>query len=316
MSDRNVSDTPAPVRPFAADAVLIGVTVVWGSSFVVVKNAFEQAPPLQFLFWRFLIASAILVPFLFFRRRTPGLARDGLVVGLLLAGGMVFQVLGVPRTTASKAAFLTGLSVVLTPFAAWLRSRKLPSLENGIGITLAASGFVLLTFPTGGGPLNRGDMLVFVCGVIFAFYIVELAERSPRQDTVWLTAFQLATVMVVAGAASLLLRLPAFAALPEGIVERRPVFWRGTFLWSVLYLGSIGTVGTFFSQTWAQARMSATHAAIIFALEPVFAAILAAWLLGDRLGARGAAGGLLVLAGIVVSELRLRPRRVSSSAER
>jgi len=82
--------------------------------------------------------------------------------------------------------------------------------------------------------------------------------------------------------------------------------WEGTFLWSVLYLGSVGTVGTFFGQTWAQARMTATHAAILFALEPVFAALFAAWVLRERLGSRGVLGGVLVLAGIVVSELRLR----------
>ncbi|HXM78250.1 MAG TPA: DMT family transporter [Thermoanaerobaculia bacterium] len=303
-------DRPAEVqadaaRRFRADAVLIGVTVVWGSSFVVVKNAFAQSPPLQFLFWRFLIAVVLIAPFLAARRRTPGLVRDGLVIGLLLAGGMSLQVLGIPGTSASKAAFLTGLSVVLTPFAAWLRTRKLPSLENGIGVTFAGAGFFLLTFPAVGGPVNRGDVLVFGCGVVFAFYIVELAERSARHDAVWLTAFQLVTVVAVAGIASLALRLPALAALPEAAAEARPVVWRGTFLWSVLYLGSLGTVGTFFCQTWAQARMSATHAAIIFALEPVFAAILAAWLLGDHLGARGAAGGALVLAGIVVSEMRL-----------
>jgi drug/metabolite transporter (DMT)-like permease len=82
--------------------------------------------------------------------------------------------------------------------------------------------------------------------------------------------------------------------------------WEGAFLRGVLYLGTIGTVGTFLSQTWAQRHMSATHAAIIFALEPVWAALFAAWFLGERLGARGYWGGALVLAGIVVSELRLR----------
>ncbi len=304
--------TPGALR---ADAVLIGVTIVWGSSFVVVKNAFEASPPLQFLFWRFLIALAILAPVLIFRRRTPGLWRDGLVVGLLLAAGMGLQVLGIPRTTASKAGFLTGLSVVLTPFAAYLRSRKIPSLENAAGFALAAAGFLLLTFPAEGGPVGRGDVLVFGCGVVFAFYIVELSERSGRQDAVWLTAVQLATVVAVAGVASLLLRAPALSHLPEAVAESRPVVWEGTFLWSVLYLGSLGTVGTFFSQTWAQRAMSATHAAIIFALEPVVAALFGAWLLHDRLGGRGIVGGALVLAGIVVSELRIVRSR-ETGAER
>jgi drug/metabolite transporter (DMT)-like permease len=222
---------------------------------------------------------------------------------------MGLQVLGVPATTASKAAFLTGLSVVLTPFAASLRTRKLPSLENALGVALAGAGFFLLTFPTDGGPIGRGDVLVAACGVVFAFYIVELAERSPGHHALALTGIQLACVCALAGAVSLLLRLPVFASLPEAAREGRPVAWEGTFLWSVLYLASVGTVGTFFGQTWAQKRMSAIHAAIIYALEPVFAALFAAWLLHERLGPRGIAGGILVLAGIAVSELRFGRRR-------
>jgi drug/metabolite transporter (DMT)-like permease len=291
----------------AADAVLIGVTILWGSSFVVVKNVLAESPPLGFLFWRFLLASLLLIPLAIGRRRTPGLLADGLVLGLLLSAGMELQVVGQLETTASKAAFLTGLSVVLTPFAAFGRTRKLPSLENGVGIVLAGLGFFLLTFPRGGAAPNRGDLLVFGCGVVFAFYIVEMSLRTGRHDPVWLTAIQVAVVAATALPVSLLVR--ALPASEIAAAESRPVAWEGVFLWSVLYLGSVGTVGTFFGQTWAQRHMSATHAAILFSLEPVVAALLAAWLIGDRLGARGIAGALLVLAGIVVSELRLVRRQ-------
>jgi drug/metabolite transporter (DMT)-like permease len=287
-------------RRLHADLALVLVTVVWGSSFIVVKNVVRDAPPLAFIFFRFLLATLVCFLLAFRRPRTPGLLRDGAIIGVLLAGGMVFQVLGQVETSASKAAFLTGLSVVLTPFAAYSRTRSLPSLENAIGITLAAAGFVMLTFPREAGPFNRGDLLVFFCGVVFAFYIVELAVRAGAHDASWLTAVQLAVVTVVAGILSSI-----FRAAGSG-VELRPIVWGGVFLAGVLYLGTIGTVGTFLTQTWAQRHMSATHAAIIFALEPVWAALLAAWLLDERLGVSGLWGGALVLAGIVVSELRLR----------
>lgn len=283
-----------------ADAALLLVTVVWGSSFIVVKNVVTESPPLAFVFLRFLLATAICMLIARNRPRTPGLARDGLVIGGLLAAGMTLQVLGQTETSASKAAFLTGLSVVLTPFAAFARTRSLPSLENAVGIALAGVGFILLTLPQGGGPINRGDVLVFGCGVVFAFYIVEMALRAGRHDPSRLTVWQLAVVTIVAGILSVVFR----AAGAE--VELRPVVWEQTFLVGVLYLGTIGTVGTFLTQTWAQRHMSATHAAIIFALEPVWAALLAAWLLGERLGTTGLWGGALVLAGIIVSELRLR----------
>jgi drug/metabolite transporter (DMT)-like permease len=287
-----------------ADLALVLVTVVWGSSFVVVKNVVRDAPPLAFVFFRFLLATLVCFLLALRRPRTPGLLRDGAIIGGLLAGGMIFQVLGQTETSASQAGFLTGLSVVLTPFAAYARTRKLPSPENAIGITLATVGFVLLTFPREGGLVNRGDLLVFFCGVVFAFYIVEMAIRTGRHDPSWLTVVQLAVVAVTAGILSAIFRVAGSA------VELRPIVWGGAFLAGVLYLGTIGTVGTFFTQTWAQRHMSATHAAIIFALEPVWAALLAAWLLGERLGRTGLWGGALVLAGIVVSEVRFRPTKI------
>ncbi len=286
--------------------MLAAVTVVWGSSFIVVKDVVRDSPPIAFLFWRFLLAAVLILPLALRRGGTPRLLRDGLAVGLLLAVGMAFQVVGQTETTASKAAFLTGLSVVLTPFAAYLRTRRLPSLENGAGIALASLGFFLLTFPRGAAVFDRGDLFVTACGIVFAFYVVELGERTAAHDSLRFAGVQLAVVALAAGALSLLLRMPLFSGLHAAALEARPLAWRGTFLRGVLYLGSIGTVGTFFGQAWAQKHMSATHAAIIFALEPVVAALLAAWLLEERLGPRGLLGGALVLAGIVASETRLR----------
>src|SRR6266851_7328191 len=295
-----MSQTPPQPRGFRADAALIAVTFVWGSSFVVVRHVLDDAPPLALLFWRFLVG-AVLVAAMVARRPKPLRAvKDGLVLGSILALGMSLQVVGQAETTASKAAFLTGLAVVLTPFVAVFRTRKLPSVENAVGIALASAGFFLLTFPAAGGPIGRGDLFVFACGIVFAFYGVELAERAGRHDALWLTAIQLAVTAAVAGVLSLALRLPALSAIPAAALESRPIAWRGSFPVSVAYLGSVCTVFAFLGWTWAQGRMSAVHGAIILALEPVFAALFAAWLLHERLGRRGAAGGILVLAGIVV----------------
>ena len=295
----------SPPRDLRADGLLVVVTIVWGLSFVVVRSVLDSAPPMAFLFWRFLLATLCAFLLAARRRRTPGILKDGAAVGLLLGAGMALQVLGQVETTASKAAFLTGLSVVLTPFAAYLRSRRIPSLENGIGIALASVGFLLLTFPREGWSVSRGDAFVLCAAVVFAFYVVELSERAPRHAALSLTAVQLMTVAVLAGMLSLLLRTPPAHLLAAAGVERRPLVLSRTFVASVLYLGSVGTEGTFFGQAWAQRRISATHAAILFSLEPVFASILAAWLLGERLGTRGLIGAAFILAGVAVSELRL-----------
>jgi drug/metabolite transporter (DMT)-like permease len=280
---------------------LIGVTIVWGADFVLVKNLLAVVAPLPFLFWRFAFATVLCALFLPGRRRTPRLLSDGLFLGGLLTLGTALQVLGQAETTASNAAFLTGMASVLTPVAAYLLTRKLPTLENGLGITLAGAGFVLMTFPAGGVAVNRGDLLVFGCGVVFAFYIVEMAERACRHDALWFTVIQLAVVALAMGAVTLW--QGGAAALASGIV---PVLARPGLLVQALFLAVVGTAGTYAFQTWAQRHMSATHAAIIYTLEPVVTALLAGWFLAERLGTRGGAGGVLVLAGIVVSEVRLR----------
>ena len=304
-----MSDSPRHrSESLRADLALGAVTLLWGSSFVVVRNALDDAPPLALLFWRFLIAAGLAAAMVARRRKSRPALRDGLILGSLLALGMSLQVVGQAETTASKAAFLTGLAVVLTPFVAVFRTRRLPSIENGLGIALACGGFFLLTLPAGGGLVSRGDLFVAACGVAFAFYGVELAERAGAHDALWLTAIQLAVTAAVAGILSLALRLPALADVPAAALEARPIPWREGFPATVAYLGSVCTVLAFLGWTWAQGRMSAVHGAILLALEPVFAALFAAWLLRERLGPRGAAGAVLVLSGIVVSEVRIRKR--------
>ena len=290
------------------DAVLLAVTIVWGSSFVVVRHALDTAPPLALLVWRYVVGLVLVAIALGVRRKAldRDAIGDGLVLGALLALGQSLQLTGQAQTTASKAAFLTGLAVVLTPFVAVLRTRRLPTVENGVGIALASAGFFLLTFPAGGGPLAAGDLWVGAGGVVFAFYGVELAERAGRHDALWLTAIQLAIVVAVAASLRTLVHSGAILSRTTvAALEARRIPWEGSFPSSVLYLGSLCTLGGFLGWTWAQGRMSAIHGAIILALEPVVAALLAAWLLGERLGARGIGGGVLVLAGILVSETRL-----------
>jgi len=157
-----------------ADLVLGAVTLVWGSSFVVVRHALDDAPPLALLFWRFFLAALLTGALAAQRPKSRAALRDGLVLGFLLALGMSLQVVGQAETTASKAGFLTGLAVVLTPFVAFFRTRKLPSVENGLGIALACAGFFLLTFPAAGGPVSRGDLFVAAVGISPWFALVPL----------------------------------------------------------------------------------------------------------------------------------------------
>jgi drug/metabolite transporter (DMT)-like permease len=286
-----------------ADLALGAVTLIWGSTFIVNAKVIEREPPLAYLMVRFALA---LVPLLWLssrRLKTPGLLRDTLVMGPLLALGMASQIAGQTETSASKTAFITGLSVVLTPFFALFRTRALPRLGNLVGVTVASAGFFLLTWPSGGGPINRGDLMVTACAFFFAVYIVENAERAPRHDAIVFTTAQLAAACACLGLLSAWLRLfrPGLGVTP---FEARPLVFDRGFLLAVAYMASFATVITFTVQTWAQTRMSATHTAILFTLEPVWTVIFAAIFLGERWTPRAAAGGALVIAGILVSEIR------------
>ena len=287
-----------------ADFVLVLVTAIWGSTFIVNRLAIETAPPLVFVLVRFALAGLVLLVFTRGRARTPNLARDSAVIGILLAIGIGSQITGQLFTTASKAAFVTGLSVPLTPVAGYLMTRKKPSRENLAGLVLAAAGFAVLTWPHSAAGWNRGDLLIVVTAVSYAILIVVLAETAPRHDVRWYSFGQVAAAAIAVGFARLAL-VPFLSGTGVfAAAESRPLALTPRLVAAIFWMAIAATVVTFLLQTWAQQRMPATHAAILFALEPVFTALFAALFLGERMTGRDWSGAALVLAGIVVSELK------------
>jgi drug/metabolite transporter (DMT)-like permease len=281
---------------------LVLVTLVWGTTFIVNAEVLGREPPLAYVAARFVLAALILNGAALGRTGTRGIWRDSLGMGVLLALGMGAQIVGQTETSASKTAFITGLSVVLTPVVGLFRTRRLPGPAVLAGVALATGGFALLSWPAGGGGVNRGDLMVFACAVFFAVYFVENEQRSPRHDPLLYTARQMIAAAATLGGASLFLRY-ARPSLAIAALEQRTFSLDHRFLVAVGYMTLFATVGTFTVQNWAQARLSATRAAVIFALEPVWAALFAAAILSERMGVRGYAGGALVIAGIVVSEI-------------
>jgi len=287
-----------------ADLVLVLVTAIWGSTFIVNRLALETAPPLVFVLVRFALACVVLLILARGRARTPGLARDSAVIGVLLAIGIGSQIAGQLFTTASKAAFVTGLSVPLTPVAGYLMTKKRPSRENLTGLVLAATGFALLTWPEGAAGWNRGDLLIVATAVSYAVLIVVMAETAPKHDVRWYSFGQIAAGAVAVGVTRLALAPFLSGSGVFAAAERRPLPLTPRIVAAILWMALVATVVTFLAQTWAQQRMPATHAAILFALEPVFTALFAALFLGERMTGRDWSGAVLVLLGIVVSELK------------
>jgi drug/metabolite transporter (DMT)-like permease len=282
-----------------SEIALVAIAAVWGLTFVMVKDAIEELPTLAFLAYRFIPASLIVA--LVFRKQLVRLSRDGwragAVMGAFLAGGYIFQTLGMEDTTASNAGFITGLFVVLTPvLGALVLSQSLPATV-WLAAGVAAIGLWLLS--GAGTDFNtRGDGLVLLCSFSLAAHILATARAVKVHDVGALLAVQLGVV--------------GFVCLGLGALAGDLEAPHGSTVWSALIVTSlIASALGFFVQTFAQQHAPPARTALILAAEPAFAGLFG-WLLNDeRLSATGWLGAVLIMTAIVAVEIipRFRPPR-------
>ena len=274
---------PAVPSPYARGVLaLVLTTLVWGSTFPLTKNALGDLSPAALVGARFLVAAIAFGPFLRGGRR---LWRHAFTLGLVLFLSFLTQVIGLQTTSSNRAAFVTGLNVVLVPLLGPLLGRLVPRAAWPAALA-AFVGVGIMSWE--GGALVIGDLWVLGCAITYAAYILMLERIAPAHDPLALTAAQLAVVAVLglAWAAPELLT----AGLPAGLQASLP---------AVVYLGLAATALATLAQAWAQQRVPAVQTALVYALEPVFAAAFALWLLGETLGPRGLAGAILVVAATV-----------------
>ena len=296
-----MSRIPAPEsRSLRAHVLLIATVFVWGSTFVVVKNALAGVSPLLFNLIRMTLAFLCLA--LFYRRHFGRMNRQSLLagatVGFCLAMGYQFQTAGLRLTTPSKSAFITGMVVVLVPLLCLIpglrpRTSHPPRWNAWAGALVAFTGIVFLTTPAGSGfdfhSIGAGDLLTFGCAVGFSLHVLALAHLSPRVPFEQLAVLQVGFCAV-------------FMAVSMPLLEHPWIHWSPRLVLALLITAVLATAAAFTVQSWAQKYLPATHTALILALEPVFAWLTSFVFLGERLGRRGASGALLILAGIALTE--------------
>lgn len=270
-------------RPSVAYAALACAALLFGSTFVVIKEAVAILPPLAFVGWRFLVGAALLT--LLVVPKGKLLWRDGIAAGVFLFAGYALQTAGLVHTSASNSGLITGLYVVLTPLLAAAVARHPVRVWTVLGALLAFVGLGLLTVEEG-VVLATGDLLTVGCAVAFAVHIVVLSRVAFRHPVIPFTAVQLLVTAALALASS---------AVVEGLpLPTAPV------LPSVVLTGVVVSGGAFLLQIWSQTVIGPARTAIILALEPAFAAVFAAWLLSERLDTAGWVGAGLILAAIYV----------------
>ncbi|HLM37278.1 MAG TPA: DMT family transporter [Gaiellaceae bacterium] len=268
---------------------LIAVTVVWGVTFVQVKDAVEVYPLFAFLAVRYAIAAGVLGVVAMPRVRALG--RSGLlaggVLGVLLGVGIGLQTAGLERTTVSSTGFITGLYVVLTPLFGLVLFRTRVGLEVWLGVVLSVTGLAMLSGVHVGS--TTGDLLVLASTSAQALQIVMVERYANRYDAIALTFVEMATCCLGFFAITL--------ALGDLSVPRGWTVWG-----ALLVTGVFASALAYLIQIWAQRRLSAARIALVFALETVFAGIFGYWLSGDRLGWLGWGGCGAILGGIALAE--------------
>ncbi len=274
-----------------ADRYLIAITLIWGSTFSITKFTLNDLPPMVLQGTRFALAALMVGIYTFrdIRATSKSSLRAGLILGALLGGGFALQTVGLVQTTASKAGFLTGTMVVFTPLLQMAIERRMPSWGNMLGVLIVAVGLYLFTMP-GGEAFNEGDVLVLLCAVVFAFYIVYLDVFTKDGFHREIVFYQFVVTSVM-----------AFVLWPF-MNEPAPVF-SSNAIGAVVYLAFFASTIAIFVQSKYQRETTPTKAAIIFSLEPVFAAVMAYFALSETMTPIEVFGASLMFAGLLVSEL-------------
>ena len=270
-------------RTTLAGLAITAAAFLFGSTFVVIKDAVAGFPPVAFVAWRFLIGGLALC--LLAVPRGRGIWRDALICGALLFSGYTFQTAGLVSTGASNSALITGLFVIITPLLAAAVRRRLPRPWVVAGAAVAFLGVGLLT-TSDGVSMSLGDLLTIGAAFSFAGHIVALARLAPRHPVVPFTAGQLLVTAALALPLSAVregLPLPTAREVPALLITALAV-----------------SAGAFLLQIWAQTVIGPGQTGVLLALEPVFGVATAAVVLGERLSVSGWLGALLIVGAIYV----------------
>lgn len=280
--------TPPRSRRLAT-LLLIGVTAVWGSTFFLIRDVVQQLAPTDFLAIRFSVG-ALAMALVFWRQLRALDHRQlqlGILLGVLYGLAQILQTVGLAHTEAARSGFITGTYVVLTPVFAAVLLRERISLPTWCAVALATAGLAVLSLQ--GFGVGYGEALTLAAAAVYALHIICLGRFSTVDSVAGLAALQMIVIAVVCTLGA----TPGGIDLPTG----------GRAWASVLYMALIAGAVAIWAQTWAQARLAATRAAIVMTLEPVFAAVFAVLFGGESLTGRMLVGGALVLTAMYLVEL-------------
>ena len=302
----NNGNTKFSGSKYFGEASMLMVTLLWGATFVIVKESINDISTMLFIAIRFTIAGIFIIPiFLKVRKEfTKEAIIAGAIIGLLLFGGFATQTVGLKFTSATKSGFLTGSAVVLVPFLQFIIEKRKPTTGAIIGVVLVFIGILFLSsdsnslfsiFNEFSENFTVGDFLTLICAIFFALYIIYLDVFTKRHNSWLMIIMQIWVTAILAFAFSF---LGSFSGIEQIKFE-----FTDYLLFGLIYTSIFATLITTVLQTRYQKLITPTKAGIIFSLEPVFAAIFAFFLLNEKITNLGYIGAVIIFAGIIAAEL-------------
>lgn len=292
-------------RATLAKSALLFTTLIWGGSFVVLKNAITTMPPYFVLGVRSAIAAVILA--IVFRKRLSKINRsylwEGSIMGVLLFVAFAFQTNGLMGSTPGKNAFLTSVYCVLVPFFYWMFTKIRPDRYNILAafICIIGIGFLSLrseSFSGGGALIAIGDILTLISGVFYALHIVAVAKFASGKDVIVLTIIQFVVYCILAWILFFIFeKAPTSISVTEGM--------------SLLYLGVFATAVALLLQSIGQKYTPASQAAVILSMEGVFGVIFSMIFYHEQMTVRLLIGFVLIFASVLISETKLNVHPVT-----
>ncbi len=272
---------------------LLAATVIWGTSFVVLKNTLESIGTLWVLAIRFSLSALIMFCVTFRSVRTAGIRclRGGAWIGAALAAAYIVQTYGLVYTTPGKNAFLTSTYCVLTPFFSWAFYRRRPEFSHLIAAFGCITGIGFVSLSEGFHDINSGDLLTLGCGVFYSLHILLIERFRDSGDAAAISTVQFATAAVICWVGAL-------------VFEKPPTFLSAETWGSILYLTVMCTAICFFLQVWGIRYTPAATAALILTLEAVFGALFSILFYHEVVTGKVALGFVLIFAAVLISELR------------
>lgn len=294
------------MKKYLGEGALLLNTIIWGGTFVIIKSALNDVSPMLFLGIRFLIAAIIFLPFVpkIFKGISKKTIRGGILLGFLFFLGFAAQTIGLKYTSATKSGFISGTFVIFIPFLQFFIERKVPSKMNLLGVLFVIIGLIFLSskgqnfldiFSEIGSNFNIGDTLTLLCSILFAMYMVYLDKITRENPFMPLVILQI----FVTGLSALLISAFNFTFNLEQI----HLHVTSNLVFALLYTSILATIITTTLQTKFQKVVTPTKAGIILSLEPIFAALAAFFILGEKVSNFGFMGCILIFTGLLVTEI-------------